>query len=262
MEDIHYVESALNPSDMSTRATANIAELGPDSIHQSGPEFLCLPRSVWPVSRDFCKVELPSDEVRARDGVVFAAALRTNFSNPASAVQKKNPWAVIEELLHYSNDIKKITRIIARYLRGLEAGFRKSQVMTIENTVAYNLIAPEPKKVELERAERLLLLNGMVQTREALNSGKLASLLPSMDGKLIVTRGRLGEKSLERLLGVKALPILMAHSRVAYLYMVHAHCGEFGLIHRSVVSTLARSRKKVWVVQGRNLAKKVVNSCS
>ena len=134
--------------------------------------------------------------------------------------------------------------------------------MTIENTVAYNLIAPEPKKVELERAERLLLLNGVVQTREALNSGKLASLLPSMDGKLIVTRGRLGEKSLERLLGVKALPILMAHSRVAYLYMVHAHCGEFGLIHRSVVSTLARSRKKVWVVQGRNLAKKVVNSCS
>ena len=145
MEDIHYVESALNPSDMSTRATANIAELGPDSIYQSGPEFLCLPRSVWPVSRDFCRVELPSDEVRARDGVVFAAALRTNFSNPASAVQKKNPWAVIEELLHYSNDIKKITRIIARYLRGLEAGFRKSQIMTIENTVAYNLIAPEPR---------------------------------------------------------------------------------------------------------------------
>ena len=33
---------------------------------------------------------------------MFAAALRTNFSNPASAVQKKNPWAVIEELLHYS----------------------------------------------------------------------------------------------------------------------------------------------------------------
>ena len=28
-----------------------------------------------------------------------------------------------------------------------------------------------------------------------------------------------------------------------------------------MVSTLARSRKKVWVVQGRNVAKKVVNSC-
>ena len=132
--------------------------------------------------------------------------------------------------------------------------------MTMENPLAYNLIAPAPKNLELERAERLLLLHGMVETREALNSGKLASLLPGMDGKIIVTRGRLGEKSLERLLGVRSLPILMPQSRVAYLYMVHAHCGEFGLVHRSIVSTLARSRKKVWVVQGRNLAKKVVKS--
>ena len=165
----------------------------PDSVHQSGPEFLCLPRSEWPVARDSCTVELPPTEVRAKGGGVFAAALRTKFCNAATAVDhQKDPWAVIEELLHYSNDVKKLLRIIARYLRGLEAGFRHSQVMTMENAVTYNLIAPAPKKVELERAERLLLLHGM-------------------DEKVIVTRGRLGEKSSER----------------------------------SLVSTLARSRKKV-----------------
>ena len=133
--------------------------------------------------------------------------------------------------------------------------------MTINNVAAYNLIAPVPNCRELETAERLLLLHGMVQTQEALAAGKLASLLPCRDGKLIVTRGRLGEKSLQRLLGVSSLPILMPNSRVAYLYMVEAHTGGFGLVHRSVVSTLARSRKKVWVVRGRNLARKVVNSC-
>ena len=101
----------------------------------------------------------------------------------------------------------------------------------------------------------------MVHTKEALDSGKLASLLPTWDGKLIVIRGRLGEKSMSRLLGVSSLPILMANSRVAFLYMVHAHTGEFGLVHRSVVSTLARSRKKVWIVRGRDLSRKVVNSC-
>ena len=53
----------------------------------------------------------------------------------------------------------------------------------------------------------------------------------------------------------------MPESRSAYLYMVQAHCGEFGLVHRSAVSTLARSRKKVWIVKGRLLAKKVVNRC-
>ena len=261
MEEIHYVESALNPSDMSTRATAKISELGPDSLHQSGPNFLCLPRSDWPVSRDYSPSDLPTDEVRIRDRVVFSAAFRANFCHAKSVVHSQNPWSVIEELLLYSNDMKKIIRIIARYLRGLEAGFRKSQVMTMGNVAAYNLIAPNPKKSELYTAERLLLLHGMVHTQEALTAGKLASLLPARDGKLIVTRGRLGERSMLRLLGVSSLPILMANSRVAYLYMVHAHCGEFGLVHRSVVSTLARSRKKVWIVRGRDLARKVVNSC-
>ena len=187
--------------------------------------------------------------------------MRANFCHAESAVKHENPWIVIEELLHYSNDIKKIIRIIARYLRGLEAGFRKSQVMTIGNLAAYNLISPDPKKRELETAERLLLLHGMVHTQEALAAGKLASLLPTRDGKLIVTRGRLGENSLMRLLGVSCLPILMANTRVAFLYMVFAHCGEFGLVHRSVVSTLARSRKKVWIVRGKALAKKVVSNC-
>ena len=65
---------------------------------------------------------------------------------------------------------------------------------------------------------------------------------------------------MSRLLGVSSLPILMANSRVAFLYMVHAHCGEFGLVHMSVVSTLGRNRNKVWIVRGRDLIRKVGNS--
>ena len=91
----------------------------------------------------------------------------------------------------------------------------------------------------------------MIHTQEALAAGKLNSLLPAMDGKLVVTRGRLGEKSMDRLLGVACLPILMAENRAAYLYMVLAHCGGFGLVHRSAVSTLAKSRRNVWIVRGK-----------
>ena len=259
MEEVHYVETGLNPSDMSTRATAKMSALGPDSFHQSGPEFISLPWEEWPVSREFSASELPSDEFIVRDKPVFSAAIRANFC--LRKVHPKNPWTAIEELLFYSDDIRKVLRILARYLRGLEAGFRKSQEMSIDNVVAFKLVAADPKKRELERAEQLLLLHAMVQTQEAQAAGKLASLLPCRVGKIIVTRGRLGEKSLHRLLGVSSLPILMPSCRVAYLYMVEAHTGEHGLVHRSIVSTLARSRKKVWIVRGRNLAKKVVNAC-
>ena len=53
----------------------------------------------------------------------------------------------------------------------------------------------------------------------------------------------------------------MPDSRLAWLYMVD-HQGETGLVHCSVVATLARSRFKVWIPRGRNLAKKVVLSCA
>ena len=128
LEEVHYVESALNPSDMSTRATAKVSALGPGSVHQSGPEFLSLPRDEWPVSQEYSPSDLPSDEVLIRDKPVFTAACRANFC--FNKIYPQNPWVVIEELLFYSNDIKKVIRIIARYIRGLEAGFRKSQVMT------------------------------------------------------------------------------------------------------------------------------------
>ena len=107
----------------------------------------------------------------------------------------------------------------------------------------------------------------MVATASALIEGRLASLLPVRQGRLIVTTGRLGDKSMSRLLGVSHLPILMPNSRVAFLYMTLAHQGESGLSntavehHRSAVGTLARSRTYVWVVKGKNLAKQVINMC-
>ena len=260
MEKIHYVESSLNPSDLSTKGKARVSQLGPDSFHQLGPEFLSLPRSSWPVTRDSSPNDIPEDEYRVRDKFVFSAAFRANFCH--SGIHTTNPWVAVEELLHYSNSLMKVIRIIARYLRGLDQGFRQLNMMTEDNTAAVKLISEYPTLTEIKRAERLLLLHGMVETQEALRAGKLDSLLPIRDGKLVVTRGRLGEQSLERLLGVASLPILMAGSRTAYLYMVQAHQGEFGLVHRSVVSTLARSRRKVWIVRGRDLAKKVVNTCS
>ena len=101
----------------------------------------------------------------------------------------------------------------------------------------------------------------MPDTASALNDLRLVSLCPKKAGSLIVSCGRLGERSLSRLLGVPHLPILMSGTRAAYLFMARAHEGEFGSVHSSLVDTLARSREKVWIVRGRDLAKKVVSLC-
>ena len=93
MEPLQYVESALNPSDFCTKATARVEELGPDSYHQLGPNFLCLPRERWPVSCDFSQAEIPDEEFRVRDKLVFSAAMRSNFCH--SDIYPNNPWKVV-----------------------------------------------------------------------------------------------------------------------------------------------------------------------
>ena len=81
---------------------------------------------------------------------------------------------------------------------------------------------------DLISAERLLLVSAMPETATAVFDKTLLSLAPEREGNIIVTRGRIGEKCLSRLLGVSCLPILMPTSRAAFLYMVQAHRGEHG----------------------------------
>jgi len=248
VEGVFYVESALNPSDLSTRAMATINELGPDSVHQTGP-FFSLPRSEWPITQSCSSKDIPVNEIKIRNKLAVTAATRATFC--FSSVYPTNSWSVLEGILSYSISLVKVKRILARYIRGVSSSFRKSGSLVIDNPEAYELIACEPTRDELQRAEKLILLHGIPQTKEALNAGKLDSLLPSREGRLIVTRGRLGEKSLELLLGVKSLPILMPETIVANLFMMFAHSGELGLVHRSAVTILARSRVLVWIVRGR-----------
>ena len=142
--------------------------------------------------------------------------------------------------------------ILARLIKGW------SQKSKGETVTSQSLGDSSPD--ELQAAERLLLLSAMPETATAVLEQRLVSLAPEKEGNIIVTRGRIGERSLSRLLGVPYLPILMPKSRAAHLYMEQAHRGEHGTVHNSVAETLARSRQKVWVVRGRDLAKKVCSN--
>ena len=257
VEQVQWVPTDQNPADLLTRGTAKLRDIGTGSFHQKGPNFLSSPRDRWPVTRDFVPEEIPDNEMRHKP-VAFSGAVRAGVEGAGIVTE------VIENLTHYSNSMIKVQRILARVIRGW--GIR-DWGLEITNPKALTKIAAEPTTEELKRARKVLLVHGMIATSQALEEGRLASLLPVWQGMLVVTCGRLGEKNMNRLLGVSNLPILMPGSRVAYLYMAMAHEGESGLSntavehHRDAVGTLARSRSYVWVVKGKNLAKRIVSSC-
>ena len=108
VQGVFYVESSLNPSDISTRATATVQELGPDSMHQTGPYFFSLPRSEWPVTQSYSSDDIPISEFKLRDKLVYTAAARTTFCY--SGLYPANSWTVVENLLNYSNSLTKVKK--------------------------------------------------------------------------------------------------------------------------------------------------------
>ena len=253
VEETHHVSTDQNPADMLTRGHARLSDLGPNSFWMSGPSFFSLPREHWPVTRDFVKKNLPEEEMKTPHGIVRLAAVQVEQGETA---RMPKLFVSIQDILWRSNCLESRKRVLARVIMGWKS-IRISESKDKKLEVLSADLNPEILKV----AEDLILVHGMIDTAVAHEEGKLSSLLPLRKGKLIVTRGRLGERSLDPIFGVCSLPILMPSSRVAALYMWRAHVGFTGLLHRSVAQTLAKSRSWVWIVKGKDLAKKICNQC-
>ena len=250
MEPVHWVGTLDNPADLLTRGTAKIDDIGLGSFWQVGPKFLLLPRKDWPVSREFVgkSERIPKEEMRTVNSYLRVAAVKISSDVPCISLFK-----TVDDLLSSNNCLESRKRVLARVINGWSAVSSGKSLESVRRSLVPS---------DLVKAEKLILLRGMVDTAIALEQGKLVSLMPYRSGNIIVTKGRLGEGVLERLLGVEELPILMANSRVAELYMIRAHRGHSGLLHRSVAETLARSRSSVWIVNGKSLAKKICSGCT
>ena len=230
-----------------------MSDIGPDSVWMTGPTFLSSPREIWPVNRDFVRKSLPAEELKSPSAILRVAAVQVRKGGKGNMPRI---FSVVEEILKKNNSLESRKRVLARVLNGWKEAKGDENEEKLMEILSFDLTSEG-----LKRAEQLILVHGMIDTAIALEDGKLGSLLPLRLGRLIVTRGRLGEKALDPIFGVTELPILMPSSRVAELFMWRAHNGYTGLFHRSVAQTLAKSRTWAWIVKGKELAKKICFQC-
>ena len=165
MEPVHWVASADNPADLLTRGTAKLADIGPGSVWQSGPKFLSLPRSEWPVNRDCISraVKIPEEEMRSPASYLRVGAVQVS-SKMGTALFKS-----VEAVLQFNNELESRKRVVARLIRGW--GDKSYEE-------AAKCIKADPSPSDLQKAERLILLHGMIDTADAYDQGQLASLMP------------------------------------------------------------------------------------
>ena len=272
MSPVLHIPSDKNPADLATRATARAADLALDSEWMIGPAFLKDPRESWPATvpgtEESCDAEL-AGELRSNK-LVSLAGLVVKDTTISVGIWET---VVCTRALRYSNKLEVCLNILARVMRRLKVvqaeddqegncGLCKKMVPGVHyHQDMHRLMSQAVTHEERMEAERRMLLVAMLTTRMVERQGKLASLLPKEENGLLVTTGRIGERSMVQILGRSSLPILMPESEAARLYMWQAHRGAQDVSHRSVQGTVARSREQAWVVRAGVLARKIVNSC-
>ena len=65
VDPLYWLPGDQNPADQGTRANVMAADIGPESVHQRGPDWMKEPFEVWPTSREFL-VKVPDEEMRKK----------------------------------------------------------------------------------------------------------------------------------------------------------------------------------------------------
>ena len=122
--------------------------------------------------------------------------------------------ATVQELLLYSDELKKVVSILAHVMAAQAAEPR-------EQAHQRHAIEATPNLKRIRKARQMLFIVESYNVGNEVEK-KMTTLAPRFEGRMWVTKGRLG-KGLPKILGVEKLPILLSSSRLAELIMIEAH---------------------------------------
>ena len=238
VDPLAHIAGTENIADLPTRPHASVDDVNAGSAWQDGPAFLRMPRSKWPVTRDFIR-EVPEAEKRSK---LYQLISNVQLEPYVDTEGKRKE---VERILYYSDKLSMVKGIMARYVRAHRTGDRSSILLPLEDA-------------DFKEAMKVMLWMSMPMTCQLYHDGKLTSLAPFWGEGILWTRGRISEDSLSQVLAVKQLAILHPDSRMAFLVMKKSHEEDHRLNYQDSVW---RSRKYAWIPHATNLAKRIISDC-
>ena len=180
----------------------------------------------WPMDQDVGRSVIPEEFV------IHKVA--------ASAQSRK--MAIIDYEKYRGRSLDFARNVIARIFRIAKKKSFKNNKITV---------------ADMREADEYILRNSMKMTKIALDDGKLSSLRPTVksDGTVL-----LGGRALE---GMKTnydneeFPILMYKDPISYMWMQQVHEED----HSGITRTVAKSRRRFWIIRARRLSSKVKQAC-
>lgn len=257
VEQWHYISSAQNPADLVSRG------LDPSSLHHSslwwaGPPFLSsgdLPSSDLP---SVSSIEDVQSELKTTEKVVSKETEHSKFSDCKNFIYlNANVNTFVHDLISLSNNYYRLIRVlsyICRFLNNCRSNFPKCFGILEVNEIdkAEEKLLKLVQEQDFEKEIKSLKVSGAVN-----NDSQVKNLFPFLDKNGILrVGGRLAHSDLEF---DSKFPILLSKNhKLSYLLVEHFHRKN---LHAAPQLLLYLIRQKFWIINGRNLCKKVVHSC-
>jgi hypothetical protein len=247
-----WLEGNCNPTDLGTRSKATPRDMIFGSEYQVGMPWMLEPESTWPCKKSFSPAPVEEFRKDMREGA----------------------WCVIskEEALEPEfPEVKKggLDRLIRVYGYVMAAVYKWRKKTGATGPVIINgTQLPNGKvfgypSIQRLRAAELFLLE---KAQRGLKTSRMRSLnvdtateedVIGIKRKLVVIGSR-DRNQIQGVYGQANLPVLAKDHKLSELYAQAAH--ETG--HEGVITTLHRSRRRVWIINGRALADSVKARCT
>lgn len=223
----YHVRSEENIADLGTRMTATDVDVVADSIWQRGPAWLREEVSSWPVSQSIISADVPeeSDDELTKKGTCYYGSNKEDFLS-----------------------IKKYTSY--SFLMNLTA-----RLMLICELKTFGV--RDLTTCSIEKAEKYWVLRSMELTKIDLQKGKLRSLRPIVSEDGIISVGSRALEGMKLHYNAESFPILTYKDPLAELWMREMHNED----HSGITRTMAKSRRKFWIIKARRLSQKVKYGC-
>jgi hypothetical protein len=247
-----WLEGNCNPADLGTRSKATPKDMIFGSEYQTGMPWMTGPEASWPCKKSFSPAPLEEIRKDMREGVCCVV-------NGEEVAEPDFP------------EVKKggLDRLIRVYGYVMAAVYKWRKKTGASGPVIINgtqlpggRVFGYPSIQCLQAAELFLL----EKAQKGLKAARMRSLnvdtasevdVNGITRKLVVIGSR-GRNQIQEIYGQANLPVLDRDHKLSELYVQAAH----EIAHEGTITTMHRSRKRVWVIHGRKLADIVKSRCT
>lgn len=252
-ESWRYVPTNMNPADIGSRGLEP-AKLQNCSLWWHGPDFLQMTQSHWPQSLiQMHDHDLPEIKIQTNKNYCHSLLQQQNAQINSTYTQQLDT-----SIIHKYSNIIKLNHIIAyvcRFINNCRYPHKKrtSHLQISELRTSMHFICKLSQSESFRTEYHTLCTHGNLSTKN-----KLVKLNPFFQEEtgLIRVGGRLSNSNYTY---DTKFPILLHGSNyVTQLIFQHYH---ITLLHAGPQLLLSNIRHKYWIINGRNLARKITHNC-